>query len=459
MHALTFDEFTELSPIDLVATWLTYQREVVDWMNERSDIITLKHGPPSAATLSTMSRHVLQHQKKIDAIKADLQRKIREQFKVHPVCNPRLVSHIHYAQIEKLIKHKMINHETGEAYVPESSDSEHITIDGHFCKCMSNDKKTLGLQFTTDVHRIGTRYRKESFNFVVEWKPFMFKFSLYDWALMIILFMVKTRTIHAIGKANNRSKWTITQKISRTTTDRYTEKFQLAFDSVITCSRRWSTLFAGKEIIFDDDTSDIDLAMQFDTIEWTSEWLRTHCGVILEDWSDTPSYSYYWGETSVLVRDHTGKVHETLWQYLKFRVKSSLRKMEKCEISRKVLIRYHLRAIRLKLKVNVNKCRDLTKGRRKRAFEIYHYEKLLKQVIVPLRLKRLQLFLKTESANRDSCAVCGREECYSVQEATSSDRVHHLFRCPCGDLLVCCKKCQKYAWTVLDHRSVCSNKR
>eukprot|EP01084_Bolivina_argentea_P184282 317858_1 len=363
--------------------------------------------------------------------------------------------------MKRVINRKMINTIYNNKHISNLS----YTSAGHFIQFwdMGSEKLFIAFQLNFDFQKDAN----ENVNFSpyrcdLPWNDSMYDYSLTDWMIMLVLFMEKVdisdKIDHSLGL-----RWLVSHKINRKPYDNYSTKLQNAYDKVISCSPKWTKMFGNKKIYFGKDlATDNDIAMLFDTNQWMYQYFK-NTGLELEDRQNNPACMYncgkYKGKQIRIVRDHNGKIYKNKLVYLKSRVRAAYLiaiKSEKFVISKKLIFKIHFKYVYKKLTLHYNT--DL--GSVQSLWDQFLYLGNHQDSILPRRRKKLKyLENKMKIQNRDKCNACGKVEYYFTQEISNNDKtnfVSKLWYCKCKKLIVCSKKCQKYAWSRLGHRTVCS---
>ena len=280
----------------------------------------------------------------------------------------------------------------------------------------------------------------------------MSDFSLNDWALFLILFVVSYDIRIPI------LFWTIAPILSSDMESR----FLLAFERIVNSSAKFSKFFADSQLCV---AKDVNLASDpvflFDSSDWTYCYLQKACGVTLTDRRQKPACLYTQDRTRIsIVRDYKGMIFKTVYSYLKHRITESYstttRKMQK-EISiipKRVIFKVHLKFIcrRLMLKVRPDLVYAATFQN-----EVFSQKQMINNKKIQKMKKRMKML-----KYRMKCDVCHKSEYYTIEEMRKDrlreEYVFELKLCPCRKLVVCGKRCHKIAWKWLGHRDVCTAK-
>eukprot|EP01084_Bolivina_argentea_P059620 108902_1 len=397
----------------------------------------------------------------IEKITFIIKHKITLKYGMYSMVNYKLITNKRYNQIVKLLRKDIEPHDDFETILNDQQYEHcHVHLAKQYIAINEADYcMATALQITLQSSLIATNSKRCFFQF--KWNKLVSDFSLYDWCLLLILFMIN-------NKLNNKNiACTVTHKINKKPSvfkTNYEPRLQLTFDSIIYSSKLFSKLFAGATIMFCRDRCiDNDMAMLFDTSQWVYIYFKNICGIILENRRDNPAYAYHVAEDSnVWISDYKSNIFKQLYLYLKYRIQMTyLKTNTKLIVSKRVSFKFHLKYVYRRLLLNLTK--DL-QYENFSELDYYNYEKRHEKVILPLRLRRLKKCTKRMNKKyRDKCDVCGRMECYTMDEIGNIKDSTHKFVfelkcCPCRQLLVCGKKCQKIAWNCQGHRTICTHK-
>merc|ERR1712032_1707548 len=243
----------------------------------------------------------------------------------------------------------------------------------------------------------------------------------------------------------------------------------LAFQSIVHSSLQFSKYFRNRRICFNKDAAvEHDLAYLFDTGDSMYKFLDDECGVLLEDKRMNPSHTYYVGDAAkkeFAIRDYKGYTFDSVYSYVKHRIVTSYAftttniKQKSAILSKRMILKYHLKIVYLKLHLNFNKNHEDQKD----SLDTLTYAREYKLTILPRRMKRFGKLKKRlfAQACEEECNVCHKHTYVTMDQKTYWNPqifVTQLMICPCKELVVCSKRCQKIAWNKLGHRLTCKSR-
>lgn len=231
----------------------------------------------------------------------------------------------------------------------------------------------------------------------------------------------------------------------------FEDKINIAYYTLMSTSRYWSKKFSGIRMTIHQMLSNYFYSLNnkaeiFDTSQWIYDYFFHVCGIKLQDRKNNPA------QQSQYVQDHLGQKYCYLADYIKSRVSFAIENSNnKATISKRIIFGYHTKLIWFKIQLIKNK---EVKNEIEIRLAIDNYNDHLQHEMGKLQLSR-------NKRDRDKCFACKRKQYYSLQEIKKYDKKKYVLilrYCPCKKILLCSKKCHKYAWTRLNHRDCCSKK-